>query len=573
MKILPSLSCIVLFAGLAYSQNSNSCGDLLKIQSSRLPNSKTVVTSAMANAARPAQGNVAALPEHCEVLGRMNERTGANGQKYAISFHLRLPAAWNGNFFFEGGGGANGNLGNALGNLQGQQRGNALALGYAVVSQDSGHDNRVNNDPERNGTATFGFDPQARIDFGYNSYDQVAQTAKTLIQLYYGRPPQRSYYVGCSEGGREAMMMSQRFPSYFDGILACDPGFNLPSTAVFSHSADAQALAEVGKAAGIYDRFGQPFLNKTFTDEDLDLASQAVLSACDRLDGLEDGIIDNFPACTSALVVAKLQAITCKGPKRTTCLSAAQVTALQKMFNSVKNSQGQVLYSDWPWDRGIGGKAGDAYNQGWRVWKMGAYDSPTNSAIIVGLGGGAVSAIFTTPPTPIPVEGPGMVANILKIDFDRDAAKVRGTSGEYSQSALEFMKANSTDLSAFKNRGGKLIVVHGVSDPTFSMNDTINWWTDVNRLNNGAADQFVRLFAVPGMNHCAGGPATDQFDAFTALVNWVEKAMAPDRIAATAGNATPWPGRTRPLCPFPKQSRYKGTGSIEDATNFVCVAP
>ena len=573
MKILASLSCIVLFAGIACSQNSNSCGDVLKIQSSRLPNSKTVLISAMANAARPAQGNVAALPEHCEVLGRINERTGTNGQKYAINFHLRLPAAWNGNFFFEGGGGANGNLGNALGNLQGQQRGNALALGYAVVSQDSGHDNRVNNDPERNGTATFGFDPQARIDFGYNSYDQVAQTAKALIQLYYGRPPQRSYYVGCSEGGREAMMVSQRFPSYFDGILACDPGFNLPSTAVFSHSGDAQALAEVAKATGIYDRFAQPFLNKTFTDEDLDLASQAVLSACDRLDGLEDGIIDNFPACTSALVIPKLQAIVCKGPKRITCLSAAQVNALQKMFNSSKNSRGEFLYSDWPWDRGIGGRAGDGYNQGWRIWKMGAYDSPTNSAIIVGLGGGAVSALFTTPPTPIPVEGGGMVANILNIDFDRDGTKVSRTSGEYSQSALEFMKANSTDLSAFKNHGGKLIIVHGVSDPTFSMNDTINWWTDVNRLNSGAADQFVRLFAVPGMNHCAGGPATDQFDAFTALVNWVEKAMAPDRIAATAGNATPWPGRTRPLCPFPKQSRYKGSGSIEDANNFVCAAP
>src|SRR5262249_38822561 len=107
MKILPFLSCIVLFAGIAYSQNSNSCGDLLKIQSSRLPNSKTVLTSAVANAARPVQGNAAALPEHCEVLGRINERTGANGQKYAINFHLRLPAAWNGNFFFEGGGGAN----------------------------------------------------------------------------------------------------------------------------------------------------------------------------------------------------------------------------------------------------------------------------------------------------------------------------------------------------------------------------------------------------------------------------------------------------------------------------------
>src|SRR5215831_8510644 len=154
MKILLSLSCVVLFASIAYSQNSNSCGDLLKIQSSRLPNSKTVLTSAMANAARPAQGNVAAMPEHCEVLGKINERTGANGQKYAITFHLRLPAAWNGNFFFEGGGGANGNLGNALGNLQGQQRGNALALGYAVVSQDSGHEHRVNYDAKRNGCAS-----------------------------------------------------------------------------------------------------------------------------------------------------------------------------------------------------------------------------------------------------------------------------------------------------------------------------------------------------------------------------------------------------------------------------------
>jgi poly(3-hydroxybutyrate) depolymerase len=573
MKILTSISFVMIFAAAAAAQNANLCSSLANIEGTRFPNAKTSVTSATMKAPAPAQGNTPALAEHCEVLGKINERTGANGQKYAINFHLRLPAAWNGKFFFEGGGGANGNLGNALGNLQGLQRTNALSLGYAVVSQDSGHDNRANNDPERNGTATFGFDRQARLDFGYNSYDQVAQTAKTLIQIYYGRAPQRSYYVGCSEGGREAMMMSQRFPSYFDGILACDPGFNLPSTAVFSHSADAQALAEVAKGAGIYDRFGQPFLNKTFTDEDLELASQAILSGCDKLDGLEDGIIANFPGCTSAIVIPKLQAIVCKGPKRITCLSAAQVTALQKMFGPTKNSKGDLLYSDWPWDRGIGGKVAENFNQGWRVWKMGAYDSPANSAIIVGLGGGAVSAIFTTPPTPIASTGPGFVANILSIDFDRDAAKVNMRTSEYTQSALEFMKANSTDLSAFKNRAGKLIIVHGVSDPTFSINDTINWWTEVNRLNNSAADQFVRLFAVPGMNHCSGGPATDQFDAFTALVDWVEKGSAPDRIVATAGNATPWPGRTRPLCPFPTQSRYKGSGSIEEAGNFVCAVP
>jgi hypothetical protein len=312
MKTLTTLLCVFWCSGLAMAQSAESCGDLSK-SGAALPNPSTVITSAKFNAPLPAQGNAGAMPEHCELLGKMNERTGANGQRYAIKFHLRLPTAWNGKFFFEGGGGSNGNLGNALGNLQGQQRTNALSLGYAVVSQDSGHDNQVNNDAARNGNTTFGFDPQARLDFGYNSYDVVAQAAKALMGRYYGRAPERSYYVGCSEGGREAMMMSQRFPSYFDGILAGAPGFNLPKAAVFGHTVDAQALADVAKATGVYDRFAQPFLNKTFTDEDLDLAAQAIVSACDSLDGLNDGMIENFPACTASVVTPKLSAMACKG--------------------------------------------------------------------------------------------------------------------------------------------------------------------------------------------------------------------------------------------------------------------
>ena len=532
-----------------------------------LPNPTTVINSAVLNAARGAQGKAPASPEHCEVQGRINERTGVNSQHYAIRFHLRLPTEWNGKFFFEGGGGSNGNLGNALGNLQGQQRGNALGMGFAVVSTDSGHDNAVNNDPNRNGTVTFGFDPQARRDFGYNSYDQVAQTAKAIVRAYYGRAPERSYYVGCSEGGREAMMMSQRFPGYFDGILACSPGFKLPKAALFGHAADAQALAEVAKAAGIFDRFGQPLLNKTFTDEDLDLAAQAILAACDSLDGLEDGIIDNFPACAPA---PKLTALTCKGPKRNTCLSAAQVAALQKIYAGPKNSKGELLYADWAWDRGLGGKIGETYNQGWRSWKLGAYDAAANASIISTLGSSAASAVFVTPPVAVASSGAAPMAYLLGVDFERDAPKLYAKSGEFTESAWAFMMASSTDLSAFKNHGGKLLIVHGVSDPVFSINDTISWWNDVNRANNGEASSFARLFAVPGMNHCAGGPATDQFDAFTALVNWVEKNTAPDRIVATAGPNTPWPGRTRPLCAYPKQARYKGSGSIEDAGNFVC---
>jgi len=551
------LVAAILIPPAALAQN---CAALTSVDAKLLPNPSTTIDSATTNA----------QPGHCEVLGKINERTGINSQHYAIRFHLRLPAAWNGGFFFEGGGGSNGNLGNALGNLQGQQPSNALSLGYAVVSQDSGHDNATNNDPERNGNATFGFDPQARRDLGYNSYDQVTQAAKALIRVYYGRPASRSYFVGCSEGGREAMMMSQRFPDYFDGILACAPGFKLPKAALFGHAWDARSLGEAAKAAGVYDRFGQPFLNKTFTDEDLDLASQAVLAACDALDGLADGVVDNFPACTAAVVAPQLAAITCKGAKRTTCLTAAQVAAIRKLYGGAKSSQGEALYADWAWDRGLGGKAGDSYYQGWRVWKMGPFDAAGNSAIIAALGSSSVSAVFTTPPTPVPMNGAGPLAFLNSIDLDRDAAKLYATSGEFTESAWDFMLASSTDLSKFKARHGKLVIVHGVSDPVFSINDTISWWNDVNRLNNGNAAEFVRMFAVPGMNHCSGGPATDRYDAFAALVAWTEKNTAPVKIVATAGAASPWPGRTRPLCAYPQQARYTGSGSIEDAANFAC---
>ena len=563
---------LISLGGVA-SAAPEQCVALQKVDVKRLPNASTIINSAEWLGAQAAQGNRPALPEHCEVLGRMNDRTGANGQHYAIRFHLRLPAAWNGGFFFEGGGGSNGNLGNAYGNLQGQQRTNALTLGYAVVSQDSGHDNATNNDPRRNATQTFGFDEQARLDFGYNSYDQVTQASKALIQVYYGQAPRRSYYVGCSEGGREAMMMSQRFPTYFDGILACSPGFQLPKAAMFGEAGATQAYAELAKSMGIYDRFGQPLLNKTFSDEDLDLAATAVLGACDALDGLADGIIDDFRHCTSETVASKLAAVTCKGPKRNTCLSAAQIAALNKVMAGARNSKGELLYGDWAWDRGIGGQNGNTFYQGWRAWKIGAYEAPQNSAISTSLGSFAIGAIFSTPPTPVPASGAAPLAHLLGIDFDRDGPKIFATSGEFNQSAWDFMMASSTDISAFKSHGGKLILVHGVSDPIFSIQETVRWWEQVNTVNNGNAAEFTRLFAVPGMNHCGGGPATDQFDAFGALVNWVEKDQAPDQIIATAGPVSPWPGRTRPLCAYPKQARYKGSGSIDDASNFSCRLP
>jgi feruloyl esterase len=513
-----------------------------------------------------------ALPEHCEVKGKLAERAGANGQRYAINYRLRLPTTWNGRFFFEGGGGSNGNLGAAVGVLQGNQPTVALALGYAVVSQDSGHDNATNNDPMRGGSQTFGFDPQARIDFGYNSYDQVARASKAIITRYYGRAAEKSYFAGCSEGGREGMMLSQRFPNEFDGILACSPGFNLPRAAV-AEAWDSQAFADVARASNLLDANNQPFLNKTFTDQDLQLVSRAVLESCDALDGAEDGMVQSFTACTTAAVTPKLSAITCTGAKADTCLSPAQVTALKKVFAGARTSKGEAVYASWAWDAGIGGKVGDAYNQGWRIWKLGPYGAPANAAINLTLGASALPSIFVTPPVAVPMAAGGPAAYALAFDVNRYRPALANRADEFRQSALEFMKADSTDLAAFKARGGKLVIAQGVSDPVFSILDTIAWWNALDRFNRGRAAEFVRLFAVPGMNHCAGGPSTDQFDAFGALVNWVEKDVAPDRIVATARMGTPWPGRTRPLCVYPAQARYKGTGNLEDADSFACQAP
>ena len=566
---------VVALVGQEDSAGPQRCAALANIPKSELPNVTTAIVSAThrpATAAQPS-GNPAApatpaLPEHCEVLGKMNERTGVGNQRFAINFRLRLPAQWNGRFFFQGGGGTNGTVGNALGALQGSQPNVALALGYAVVSHDSGHDNMTNNDPERGGAQSFGFDPDARRDFGYRSYDEVTRAAKAIIAKHYGRRPEKSFFAGCSEGGREAMMLAQRFPEHFDGILACAPGFRLPQAALGA-LADSQVFGSLARATGSVDAAGRPLVTKTFTDEDLQLVSNGVLAACDRLDALEDGLIQNFEACTNAVVLPQLKALTCKGDKTPQCLAAAQVDALAAVIAGTKLPGGTLAYAPRAWDAGIGGRLGNAFNQGWRSWKLGAYNSTTNNSLDLNLSSTATASIFTTPPVPVGSVG-GPAAYGFSVNLPNAHRALAAKSDVYRESALEFMKADSTDLSAFRRRAGKLIIVHGVSDPVFSIADTVNWWKAVNRKFDGRAAQFTRLFVVPGMNHCAGGPSTDQFNAFSSLVDWVEKGVAPDRIVATARAGTPWPGRTRPLCPYPQQARYTGMGSVEDASNFVC---
>jgi len=499
----------------------------------------------------PAQLSV---PAHCEVFGVLRQRTGAFGQRYAIRFHVRLPLEWNRRFFFQGGGGTNGEIGNALGWL-GPDIAPALVQGFAVVSQDSGHDNATNSDPARGGVTAFGFDAQARADYGHASLPLVSQAAKAIVSAYYGEHPRFSYFAGCSKGGAEGMALVQRYPQEFDGVLASAPGFSLPRAAV-TQAWDVRAF---GLATELTTARS---LASAFSDADLALASRAVLAACDVDDGLADGIVGAFEQCSPKRVRPELGRLECKQSKTPECLSSEQIAALERVYAGPTDSSGRALYAEWPWDAGL-------TSRGWRMWKLGAADG-SMPALNVTLGGASLSAIFTTPPTAVRDDPDAQFAFIRGFHFDRDARKIHATNGKFPRSAWEDISARSSDLSGFKARGGKLIVPHGVSDPVFSINDTINWYREVDRRSDGTAASFVRVFPVPGMGHCAGGPATDRFDAFSALIKWVEQGEGPDRIVARAGPASPWPDRERPLCPYPKIARYTGSGSGELAGNFVC---
>jgi hypothetical protein len=497
-------------------------------------------------------------PAHCELKGSLQHRAGVNGQTYAIKFHLRLPASWNGRFFFQGGGGSDGELGDALGRL-GMDGTTALDAGYAVVSQNSGHDNAVNSDLAFNGAVAFGFDPVARRNYGHTSLKLTADAAKALIREYYGKSARYSYFVGCSKGGQEGMTFAQYYPEEFDGIVASAPGFSLPRAAV-TEAWDVQAFGAL-----IPTNEGKPQfsgLSSTFSTGALSLVRKSILDACDGDDGLVDGIVGDMYRCSDEKVVAKLQAAACSDALASDCLTPSQIAALQKVVGGPHNSVGRALYTGWFWPSGIEG-------DGWRMWKIGSADGRVPPLNVI-LGGSSLAAVFLTPPVAI-AGGPDALFDFqMGFDFDRDAVKIYTVAAPFQTSAWTDIGSRSSDLKAFRARGGHLIVPHGESDPVFSLKDTLTWFDEVNTLNSGHAADFVRVFPVPGMCHCGGGQATDNYDAFGALVSWVEHKRAPDSLLGTAGPNSPWPGRQRPICMYPEVARYKGAGDVNQASSFVC---
>ncbi len=502
----------------------------------------------------------ATTPEHCQVDGRINPRIGADNQQYAIKFRLRLPTTnWNGRFYMGGGSGTNGNLVDPVAQV---------ANGYATIGTDGGHDNATNSVAAAGGQYAFGVDNQARVDYAYNAYDQVTQAGKALVQRFYAKAPDHSYYVGCSEGGREGMLMSQRFPTYYDGIISGAPVLHLPlgpMTGIYT----TQLFAKLAQRSSLALSNGEPAIAKTYSDPDLLLIRNAVLSACDKLDDLADGSVDNIPMCTPAVVAPKLAALQCLGAKTDQCLTADQIATMQTAYAGPVDSSGKQLYSDWQWDAGISGQDGTAYNQKWRDGWLGSFGAATNTASKLA-STPVIPVAYSTPLTRIAVAD--SLQYSLNYNFDTEPAKLYATSAAYPQSTAAMTFTDATDLNTFKARGGKLMVYHGVSDATVSVLDTLRWYEAMNRKMGGNAQDFARAWVVPGMGHCSGGPATDKFDMLPQLVDWVEKGIAPDRVVATATS----PGyfnaaaRSRPLCPYPKQSRYNGSGDINAAANFTC---
>jgi len=373
-------------------------------------------------------------------------------------------------------------------------------------------------------------------------------TAKYLINAYFGRAQERSYFVGCSTSGRQGMAMSQLFPQHYDGIVAGDP-FYLPPDISLSETWGLERIIDVSPIVN-----GVPQYLQSFTLADQNLFTNAILAACDSLDGLVDGVIDNAAAChfdpetfvfpSSGVYgsIAPGQPLQCTGAKTATCLTPAQVTATKRIDQGPRTSSGRRIVS--PDGTPLSGYPFD-----------GGFMQP--------------SGIPTSGSWPEPTYNP------LTVDYDRDIHLVTPASPAVN---------NRTDIRHFVKRGGKLIFYHGLSDSGPPWPYTLKYFRDVARKHGGIkhADDFMKLYLIPNMGHCSGNISTDTFDMLTPMVNWIENGVAPDEIVATGNRfpATVGPyvgagntSRSRPLCAYPKTLRYSGSGDISQASSYVCVSP
>lgn len=544
-----SVSMMTTFAGCSSKQASNKTETQQKdsakvkpavspeaVASFKLP-TNTVITSAkiVKGDVVTVNGTKVTLPDYCKVEGKINQRTGegpTGAADYYIGFELRLPTEWNERFYFQGGGGTDGVIKIPTGERHAGTE-PALSRGFATVATDAGHQG---NDSK------FGYDQQARLDYAFNAIDKVTVTAKSIIKSYYGKDAKYSYFFGGSNGGRQALIAAQRFGDYFDGIVSGAPALNVTNAAVTQMWAN-QILAKIAQK----DANGQPLLYTAFTDADMKVIANAINKQLDAADGVEDGLVFDINAARK-FDVSKLP----KKSANSEGLTDQQIEALKQLFEGPKDSKGNKLYSNWPWDPGIA-------DAGWRAWTLG---TDKQLARNVSLGAESLARVYSTP-----VAANYDPANPLQwslgYNFDTDTAKTK--LAEYYHDAL------STNYDTFKNHKGKLILYHGMADPVFSAYDTISYYERLAEKNGGlkSTQEFARLFLVPSMSHVIGGPATDQFDMLTAIMDWTEKGKAPDKIIATGSKGGPLEKVSRPLFPYPAQTVYDGKGDKNSADSFI----
>ncbi len=514
---------MALAAVCALGPVAHAAQDCAALQKLGLPNTTITVAEAVAAGgftppAGKAQPN---LPAFCRVAGSIKPAPDSD-----IQFEVFMPAAnWNGKLQGAGNGGF-------AGNMPYDQLMAAVGRNYAVAATDTGH--------RAGGTdASWALDhPDKITDFGYRAIHETAVKAKAIVRAYYGEGPKRAYFNSCSNGGRQALMEAQRYPDDYDGIIAGAPAnywTHLLANAVW----DTLALT------GEKDSY--------ISSKKLPAIQAAALAACDAMDGVKDGVIEDPSKCHYDPA-----AIECKGPETDSCLTTPQVAALKKLYAGGSTSHGKLFPGYSP--------GGEAEMGGWGVWITGP--APDKSLMY------AFGTQFYK----------NMVLDNASWDYhtfqtDRDT---KASDDKESRN----MNATDPDLSKFKARGGKLILYHGWSDAAIAPQNTINYYDSVAGKMGSQTAGFVRLFMVPGMQHCGGGSGPNQFGQMAvasgpedqgmdaALERWVETGVAPERIIATKRksdyDAKSPVVRTRPLCAYPLAAKYKGTGSTDEAENFVC---
>jgi tannase/feruloyl esterase len=478
---------------------------------------------------------VPALPRHCQVIG---EIAALDPAAPAIRFQVNLPVDWNGRAVQFGGDGFNGVLitGLAFPPAARPDFPAPLAHGYVTYGTDSGHQNAPGVPLQ-----AFALNEEALLNFAHAAYKKVKDVAVALIRLRYGRPPEQVYFVGSSEGGREGLAMAQRYPRDFDGVFSRVPVINWTA---LQHAGARNGLAQMGEG--------------WIRPAHIRLVHDAVLAACDADDGVRDGIVSDYAGCRSRFDSTKLR---CTGPTGDGCLSEAQVRAVQALHSpyafQFSLAHGVRSYPAW----GVGGEnaPGNFPVGGWRAWFTGEAPpvSPPaqNNSRAWQFGSGAIQYFYAR-------DGK---YDLRKYDPNRFRERILQVSG--------LMDSMNPDLSAFRARGGKLIMLEHMADYAQSPYAGIEYWQSVvARMGQAGVDPFARLYVAPGVDHVGTG-APANIDMLSVLADWVERGRAPGDLEVVAQDRVPpfAVSGSRPLCRWPTYPHYKG-GAQNRAGSYECRA-